>query len=184
MGLSRNMGVNFPLLTIYTLLGMDVDICRQNYAIEVDRTFINRYEIGQDYSAVYVDLDDTLELGNKVNQWLLLFLYQCVNSGKKLYLLTRHARTVAETLKSHRLSEKLFDKIIHIKDDTKNPTILKKKSAIFLLMILSGSARTFCKNCGINVFLILMRLMRLSIARIFATIKKICFSSCLQAAAV
>lgn len=151
MGLSRNMGVNFPLLTIYTLLGMDVDICRQNYAIEVDRTFINRYEIGQDYSAVYVDLDDTLELGNKVNQWLLLFLYQCVNSGKKLYLLTRHARTVAETLKSHRLSENLFDKIIHIKDDTKKSDYIKEKSAIFI----DDSFRErkdVLQNCGINVF--------------------------------
>lgn len=151
MGLSRNKGVNFPLLTIYTLLGMDVDICAQNYAIEVDRAFINRYKIGQSYHTVYIDLDDTLELGNKVNQWLLLFLYQCVNAGKKLYLLTRHARTVADTLKSHRVSENLFDGIIHIKDDTKKSDYIKEKDAIFI----DDSFRErkdVLQNCKINVF--------------------------------
>ena len=90
MGLSRNRGINFPVLTIYNMLGYEVDVLEHNYDIEVDRALINRYTISQNYSTVYVDLDDTLELGDKVNQWLLLFLYQCVNEHKKIVLIVIH----------------------------------------------------------------------------------------------
>ncbi len=132
MGLSRNTGVNFPLLTIYTLLGYPVEILKHDYNIEVDRAFINRYKINQEYSCVYLDLDDTLELKDKVNQWLMLYLYQCVNNNVELYLLTRHARDINETLAKHKISPELFNQIIHIKDESPKSNYITRKDAIFI----------------------------------------------------
>lgn len=132
MGLSRNRGINYPLLSIYNLLGYDVNISEHDYEIEVDRAFINRYSIGINYNCVYLDLDDTLELGDKINQWLVLFLYQCVNKGVEVYLITRHARDVHETLKKHKVSDDLFAQIIHIKDNSPKSSYINRKDAIFI----------------------------------------------------
>lgn len=151
MGLSRNTGVNFPLLTIYTLLGYPVEIIRHDYEIEVDRAFINRYKIDQKYSAVYLDLDDTLELGDRVNQWLMLYLYQCVNNNIEIHLLTRHARDINETLSKHKISPELFCEIIHIKDGGDKSQYIKNKNSIFI----DDSFRERLdvkEKCGINVF--------------------------------
>lgn len=151
MGLSRNTGVNFPLLTIYTLLGLPVEILRHDYEIEVDRAFINRYKIQQEYSCVYLDLDDTLELKEKVNEWLMFYLYQCVNRGIDIYLLTRHARNIAQTLEKHKIPLSLFSEIIHITDDTAKSQYITRLDAIFI----DDSFRERLdvkQKCGINVF--------------------------------
>lgn len=151
MGLSRNTGVNFPLLTIYTLLGYPVEIIKHDYNIEVDRAFINRYKIDQEYACVYLDLDDTLELKDKVNQWLMLYLYQCVNNNVEINLLTRHARDINETLAKHKISPELFSKIIHIKDDSPKSQYITRKDAIFIDD--SFRERIDVKDkCKINVF--------------------------------
>lgn len=151
MGLSRNTGVNFPLLTIYTLLGYPVEILRHDYEIEVDRAFINRYKIKQEYSCVYLDLDDTLELKDKVNEWLMLYLYQCVNKGIEIYLLTRHARDIGETLQKHKISPSLFKEIIHITDGREKSQYITRADAIFI----DDSFRERLdvkQKCKINVF--------------------------------
>lgn len=151
MGLSRNRGINFPVLTIYNMLGYEVDLLAHDYSIEVDRALINRYTIEQDYGTVYVDLDDTLELGDKINQWLMLFLYQCVNKKKRIILVSRHARDIDETLAKHKVSKALFDDIIHLKNDEDKSDYIKEKNAIFI----DDSFRErkdVKERCGINVF--------------------------------
>ena len=67
MGLSRNKGINFPLLTIYNNLNIDTKIIENKFNIEVDRAFINRYKIDYHYDTVYIDFDDTLIIKEKVN---------------------------------------------------------------------------------------------------------------------
>lgn len=132
MGLSRNCGINFPLLTLYTFESIDVDIIDNNYEIELDRAFINRYSINIKYDYVYVDLDDTLIVDNKVNQFLIMFLYQAKNKGKKLILLTRHKENPQDTLKKFSISEMLFDGIIHINMDDKKSDYISESKAIFI----------------------------------------------------
>lgn len=151
MGLSRNTGVNFPLLTIYTLLGYPVEILRHDYSIEVDRAFINRYKIDQTYGCVYLDLDDTLELGDKVNAWLMFYLYQCVNNNIPVYLLTRHARQIHETLAAHKISPALFAQIIHITDGSEKSQYITRSDGIFI----DDSFRErldVMRKCNIHVF--------------------------------
>ena len=60
MGLSRNMGINFPLLTLFDRWGYDIDIIDNEYEIMLDRAFYSAYKIEYEYEHVYVDYDDTL----------------------------------------------------------------------------------------------------------------------------
>ena len=150
MGLTRNLGINYPMLTLYVQQGMSVEICKNNYSILVDRALISRYQIQMDYQHVYVDLDDTLIVENKVNGILMNFIYQCLNKGKKIYLLTRHKGDVAEYLQQYKIAEALFEKIFVLKDEEKAEYILSE-NAIFIDD--SFRERKGVKNhCNIPVF--------------------------------
>lgn len=132
MGLSRNTGVNYPLLTLFTAMGRDISIIHNDYGLEVDRAFISRFKTDIQYDTVYVDLDDTIVLGEKVNTFLMMFLYQCVNEKKKIILITKHLRVVKDTLEHNRISLKLFDEIIHLKDEDKKSAHMTEEKAIFI----------------------------------------------------
>lgn len=134
MGLSRNKGINFPLLSIYANKGIDCVMIENSYDIVLDRAFINRYKIDIFYTKIYVDLDDTIIINDKINLMLIAFLYQCINKNKKIYLLTKHAKKVEETLARHRISLDLFDRIYHLRANEKNILILKGV-IVYLLMI-------------------------------------------------
>ena len=84
MGVTRQRGINAPLLTLYVLAGMQVQIFCNDYGVLVERTLVSRYELSPlEYDDVYLDYDDTLILRGKVNTVLLGFLYQAVDKGKK-----------------------------------------------------------------------------------------------------
>jgi hypothetical protein len=76
---------------------------------------VNRYAHDLEYRHVYVDLDDTLLVRGEINSRLVGFLYECVNAGRRLILLTRHAERLEDTLERMRLTE-LWDEIIHLRD--------------------------------------------------------------------
>lgn len=132
MGVSRNRGINFPLLTLYNLWGYDIDIIINTYDISVDRAFINRYNIQIEYDTVYVDFDDTLVIDNKVNVSLLAFLYQVVGQGKKVILITKHIENIYRSLDKYRISECLFSQIISIKKEDKKKKYISDEKAIFI----------------------------------------------------
>lgn len=132
MGLSRNKGINFPMLSIYANKGIECKIIENNYDIVLDRAFINRYKIDIDYSKVYVDLDDTLILNDKVNLTLITFLYQCVNKHKKIYLLTKHAKNIEETFNKHKISKDIFTAIYHINPEDKKYKYIDSSDSIFI----------------------------------------------------
>ncbi len=76
MGLHRNKGINFPLLSLYDRMDYAVEITNNNFEVEVDRALINRFELNISYKRVYVDFDDTITYREKVNPMLMLF---CTN---------------------------------------------------------------------------------------------------------
>lgn len=114
MSVSRNMGVNLPLLTLFDLWGYDVDIINNGNELLLDRAFISRFETDISYSRVYVDFDDTIVVNGKVNGMLMMFLYQAKDAGKDIILLTKHAHDIMESLERCAVSPKLFSQIIHI----------------------------------------------------------------------
>lgn len=131
MGLSRNLGVNFPLLTIFNDLGFDIDIINNDYDITLDRAFINRYKININYKNIYLDFDDTITYKNKLNLDVIKFIYQSLNDKKNIYLLTRHRDNIYKSLKKYKLSEDIFKEIIEVKENDKSKYI-KNKDSIFI----------------------------------------------------
>lgn len=132
MGLSRNLGINFPLLTLFNEWGFDLNIINNDYQIMLDRAFINRYNINVKYDNVYIDFDDTITNKGKLNLDAIRYLYQLVNENKNIFLLTRHGKDINETLKKYKLSKDLFTEIIKIKEDDLKSNYIKKEKSIFI----------------------------------------------------
>ena len=150
MCLHRVLGINFPLLSIYEQERVPIQILKNSINVEVDRALVNRYRHNLTFSAVYVDLDDTLILNGKVNLDLVKFLYQCINSGKRLVLLTRHALDVDATLRRHRLRE-MFDQIIHVAHSGCKSDYVQERDAILIDDSFSERRRVFTRH-GIPTF--------------------------------
>lgn len=128
MCVSRNLGVNMPLLTLYNMWGYDVDIiCNENAEL-MDRAFIGRFRTDIAYDNVYADFDDTIIIDGKVNTQMISFLYQARNAGKNLILLTKHSTDIHEDLKKWRISEALFDEVISIGNDEQKYTFIRENS--------------------------------------------------------
>lgn len=132
MGLSRNCGINFPLLTLFDFWNYDVSIIDNKYDIVLDRAFYSAYKIEINYDCVYVDFDDTLVVNGKVHKLLLSFLYQAAENGKKIYLLSKHKGNLVEDLKKLRISIDLFDEIIVISDQDEKYKYINNVSSIFI----------------------------------------------------
>ncbi len=132
MCLSRAIGVNLPLLSIYTIMGYDIKVFINPYNIKMDRTLISRYKIDYDYKTVYFDFDDTLIINEKVHLPAICFLYQCRNKGKKVILLTKHEKEIYESLKQYCIDKNLFNEIIHIKPENRKSDFINPDKAIFV----------------------------------------------------
>ncbi|MFT0531232.1 ATP-grasp domain-containing protein [Castellaniella hirudinis] len=129
--LQRGLGVNLPLLSAFDAFDWPVSILANPYPIVLDRALENRFRIQLDYRHVYVDLDDCLLIQGRVNVTLLAFLYQAINNGCTVTLLTRHAGDLNNTLIKMRL-DSLFDNVMHIKDGSSKAHHIHPAAAIFI----------------------------------------------------
>ncbi len=116
MALARMQGINHALLGMLAHLGSAFSVLPQQWPLVLDRALTNRYRPRLDYRQVYLDLDDTLIAGGKVNPWLMALLYQWQASGIPVTLLTRHAGDPCQTLAAHHVACSLFAAIIHVTD--------------------------------------------------------------------
>ena len=103
-----------PLLTLYNFWGIDVSLIPNREDLLLDRAFISRFQTDLSYSSVYVDFDDTLIVRGKVNAFLMMFLYQAFNQGKRLCLLTRHSTDIFSDLEKACIPASLFSEIIRL----------------------------------------------------------------------
>lgn len=129
--LFRAKGVNFALLSAFDAFEQDVEILVNNFSIEMDRALTNRFKTNLEYTDVFVDLDDTLIVNDKVNHELVAFLYKNINDGKRINLITRHAGNLDATLKKYRLAQ-IFDRVIHITDGSSKVDSIDIEKAIFI----------------------------------------------------
>lgn len=132
MGMSRNLGINFPLLTLFVFWGYDVDVIKNKYDIILDRAFYNAYKIEIEYEYIYIDFDDTITYEGKVNPNVMMFLYQAVNKGKKIHLLSKHKGNLYEDMKKLCISGNLFDKITVIDEMDEKSNYITEDKAIFI----------------------------------------------------
>lgn len=151
MCLTRARGVNLPLLSVYTAMGYDIDVFSNNYSIQMDRTLINRYKTDIFYQHVYLDFDDTLVNGANVNLDIIRFVYQCLNQGKEIHLLTKHDQDIKASLKYFHIDRDLFSGIIKIPIDDQKYAYIRHKDAIFIDNAHREREMVMIK-CGIPVF--------------------------------
>lgn len=137
--ISKGKGVNLPLLALCDFAGLDTEVIQNDYTVECDKTYIDRYKLNMAYSHVYIDYDDTVTTkeGKAVNPYVIAYLYECKYKGIRLSLITRHRDTFKEELSDSfqrlSISGTLFDEIIELKwDETKRDVIKDSKDSIFI----------------------------------------------------
>lgn len=129
--LFRMKGINFAALTLYDYFGVEVELLENKYGVELDRALSSRYRLDIKFEKVYLDYDDCVIINGKVNTVIMAFVYECISSKKSVFLITRHAGNLSESLKSYRISE-VFDKIIHITDGLPKSELIEKDNSIFI----------------------------------------------------
>ena len=117
MGLYRQLGINFPLLTVYAHFDRPVSLKVREVSIKMAKIYENSVCANFRFEELFVDLDDTLITSGKVNTAVLSMIYESRDLNKKIHLITRHARDVRKTLDEFAISHNLFDSIIHISDE-------------------------------------------------------------------
>ena len=150
MATHRVIGVNFPLLSIFEEERLPIAISPNHLAIELDRALSNRYLHPVRYSALYVDLDDTLLVNGRVNPQVIKLIFQCINNGKPVRLITRHQGNIALTLAKHRIAC-IFDEIIHLSEGEPKSKFITESDAIFVDDSFS-ERNEVAHNCGILTF--------------------------------
>lgn len=131
MSTHRIQGINFPLLTIFEHERLPIQLLTLPAKVELDRALQNRYQLAIDFEALYIDLDDTLLLRDKINLDALRLVYSCINKKIPVILITRHTSDPHATLARHRLTN-VFDEVIHITDDECKSNYIHHTAAIFI----------------------------------------------------
>lgn len=132
MGLYRHSGVNFALLSLFNMLRMPVQILRNEHELQLDRCLHNRFRADISYSRVYIDFDETIVAGRRIYGRVMDFLYQCRNRGIALVLITKHRENLAATLAECAISEHLFERIVHLREDQDKADFIDPAGAIFI----------------------------------------------------
>jgi hypothetical protein len=84
-----------------------------------------------EYGHVYVDFDDCLCIDGRVNAALVRVLYQCLNQGKGIHLISRGAGDLKARLTEYRLLQ-LFDSVIQIGPADHKSRYIVHRDAIFI----------------------------------------------------
>ncbi len=132
MGLFRQVGVNFALLSIFDAMDTEVKILKNDYSIELERSLYNRYKNHFDYEAVYIDFDDCIVINSLVNEVAIRYLYFAKRKNKKIIMLTKHEYDIDETLEKYRIHKGLFDEIITVHMNQDKADFIKNKKSIFI----------------------------------------------------
>lgn len=130
--LSRAVGVNFALLSLFDAFDYKVSVFKNDYFVELDRALENKYKTNLQFDSVYCDYDDCLILdGKTINVELVKFLYKCINEKKKIVLLSKHEGDLMQELKHFRLDH-LFDEVLHIEQQADKTDYIIPQGAIFI----------------------------------------------------
>jgi carbamoyl-phosphate synthase large subunit len=131
MAVSRARGANLPWLAILEAERADFGVLVGDYEVRIDRALLNRFQLGIEYSAVYVDLDDTLIVDDAVNVEVVRFCYQAINAGKRVVVITRHDGDPHETLARFRLGS-MADEVVHLDRSASKADAIVESDAILI----------------------------------------------------
>jgi carbamoyl-phosphate synthase large subunit len=129
--LTRVCGVNLPLLSLYEADRIKVEILEQSFEAQIDRALINRYKHSLEFDELYVDFDDTFIVREQLNLNLVKLVFQAIDRGIRVILLTRCAGDLPARLRRWRL-EGLFDDVIHLREGEPKSEFIKSTRAILI----------------------------------------------------
>ncbi|OGL30972.1 carbamoylphosphate synthase large subunit short form [Candidatus Saccharibacteria bacterium RIFCSPHIGHO2_02_FULL_47_12] len=150
MGLVRARGVNLVLMSLFDAMGIDVSVIENSHETIIDRALENTFKHDIKYNHVYLDFDDLVIFEDKVNPAVMAFVYQCINKGIKVHLITRHKAVLDETLAKYHLKG-VFDEQILVNDDDHKHRYIKEKDSIFIDDSFA-ERKAVHDNCHIPVF--------------------------------
>lgn len=150
MGVDRVMGANLALLTVYDAMNLEVDVLINGHNMTVDRALYNRYTHEITYDHVYIDFDDLIVQNGIVNPSIVGYLYQSINKGIKIHLITKHKYDIHKTLKKYRL-DSLFDEIIRVPANAEKYQYINAEKSIFIDDSFAERKSVYY-NLGIPVF--------------------------------
>ena len=90
-------------------------------------------------------------VNGKVNQYIMRFIYQAVNQGKKLHILSRHSTDIYQDLKKYRIAENLFESIDVISLEDEKHRYINEEKSIFISDSFAERKKVH-QNLGIAVF--------------------------------
>jgi len=131
MAFNRVRGVNFPWLSILEAERAPFSVLLNDPPDAIDRALTNRYAHRLSYRRVYVDLDDTLLLRDRINVEVAAFLFRALNDGCELVLLTKCLTDPHKVLAARRLSG-LFDRVVHLRETDSKADHMDPDGAIFI----------------------------------------------------
>jgi len=141
----RIRGVNFALSNLFIHFGFKIDFIINQFNVELNRALNSSYKIDISYDCVYIDFDDTILINQQINTDSIAFLYQCLNEKIKLILITKHSKSINETLEKYKLNQ-IFDYIVHLKNnDEKYKHITLDNKPIFIDDSFSERKKVFDK---------------------------------------
>ena len=83
------------------------------------------------YDTVYIDLDDTIIIKNKVNTKIMQYLFYLKNNNKKIILITKNSEPHI-ILDKYFIHINLFDEIIKVKKNEKKSQYINNLNSIFI----------------------------------------------------
>jgi hypothetical protein len=147
--LFRAKGINLALLTLWDTLHIKVSFIKNNYNIEINRPLDIKYFSQINYKNLYIDLDDTILIDNKLNTDAISLIIKSINNEKKIICITKHKKNPSITLKTFKIFD-LFDEIIHLNESEKKSDFILNDSIFVDDSFLER--KQVHDQLGINVF--------------------------------
>ncbi len=132
MMLNRMRGINFVELSLYQKLGKPVEVIINHLNnLSVARYLAPIFKSNIEYKNLYVDFDDTLVFENKkINSKLMMLIFQAINEGKHVYLISKHKDNQLEALLRRFGIQDVFQDIILLNDRQKKSDFIKNNSIL------------------------------------------------------
>jgi hypothetical protein len=151
MGLFRQLGINFALLSLFDAMELEVEIVPNRMKAILSRSLKNRYKLDFKFKKVFLDFDETLVIENRVNTLAIAFVYQCINQNITVVLLTKHRHDIATSLKHYSIDPSLFEDIVVLKENDEKYMFIDSGEAIFIDNYFNDRMKV-SRHCKIPVF--------------------------------
>lgn len=151
MGLYRQVGVNFALLSLFDAMDLDVQIVVNPLKAKLSRSLKNRYKLDCHFKKVFLDFDETVVIENRVNTLAMAFIYQCSNQNIPIVLLTKHRHDIVTSLKHYSIDPILFEEIVVLKENQEKHEFIDSGESIFIDNYFFDRMKV-SRHCKIPVF--------------------------------